>query len=320
MKIIEGELKEQQEILGYSSNSYKRKFKKSIPVYTLLLPAMLLLLVFHYAPIFGIVIAFKDYSPFLGVIGSKWVGFKYFKDFLYDKYFWRVIRNTLTINFYHLLFGFPFPIIFALFLNELRSNKFKKVVQTISYLPHFVSWVVVASIVTTVLSPSIGIVNGFLKNVFNIEPIYFLSKERYFRSILVISGIWKGFGMSSVYYIASLASIDQELYQAAAIDGAARLRQTWHITLPGLRNIIIVLLVINVGSIITIGFEQIYLLYNPLVYDVGDVISTYTYRLGIEKIQYSLTSAIGITQSAVNFLLVYSANRLSRVIAGWSLW
>ncbi|HOJ12465.1 MAG TPA: ABC transporter permease subunit [Clostridiales bacterium] len=302
------------------TQSFSTKFKKSIPIYMLLLPAMMLLLVFHYAPIFGIVIAFKNFSPFKGIIGSNWAGLKYFISFLTDENFWRVMRNTILINFYQLVFGFPFPIIFAIFLNELKSDKFKKVVQTVSYLPHFVSWVVVASIVTTVLSPSSGIINSFLKSVLNIEPIYFLVKQQYFRSILVVSSIWKGFGMSSVYYIASLASIDQELYQAAAIDGAARIRQTWHITLPGLRNIIIVLLVINIGSIITIGFEQIYLLYNPLVYDVGDVISTYTYRLGIEKVQYSLTSAIGITQSAVNFILVYTANRLSRVIAGWSLW
>jgi len=303
-----------------SAKSLSVKFRKSIPIYMLLIPAMLLLLVFHYAPIFGIVIAFKNFSPFKGVLGSKWVGIKYFINFLTDENFWRVMKNTILINFYQLAFGFPFPIIFALFLNELKSNKFKKVIQTVSYLPHFVSWVVVASIVTTVLSPSTGIINSFLKSVFNIDPIYFLVKQQYFRNILVVSSIWKGFGMSSVYYIASLASIDQELYQAAAIDGAARIRQTWHITLPGLRNIIIVLLVINIGSMITIGFEQIYLLYNPLVYDVGDVISTYTYRLGIEKTQYSLTTAIGITQSMVNFILVYTANRLSRVLAGWSLW
>lgn len=303
-----------------NTRNIRSRFKKSMPIYVLLLPAMLLLLVFHYAPIFGIIIAFKDFSPFKGILRSDWVGLKYFIEFLTDENFWRVMKNTIVINLLQLIFGFPFPIIFALFLNEIYSDKFKKVIQTISYLPHFVSWVVVASIVTTVLSPSTGIVNGFIKNFFNKEPIYFLVKEQYFRSILVVSSIWKGFGMSSVYYIASLSSIDQELYQASSIDGASRIRQTWHITLPGLRNIIIVLLILNIGSMITIGFEQIYLLYNPLVYNVGDVISTYTYRLGIEKVQYSLTSAIGITQSAVNFFLVYTANRLSRTVAGWSMW
>lgn len=310
--------------MSMTTSSYKKdlrqRFKKSLPIYVLLIPAMSLLLIFHYAPIFGIVIAFKDFSPFKGILGSSWAGFKYFGSFLSDENFWRVMRNTVLINIYQLAFGFPVPIIFALLLNEIRSNKFKKTVQTVSYLPHFVSWVVVASLVTTILSPTTGVVNSILQNIFNIEPVYFLAKQQYFRSILVVSGIWKGFGMSSVYYIASLASIDQELYQAAAIDGAGRLKQTWHITLPGLRNIIIVLLVINLGGMVTIGFEQVFLLYNSLVYDVGDVISTYTYRLGIEKTQYSLTTAIGLSQSVVNFALVYSANRISRAVAGWSLW
>ena len=307
-------------MINHKKPDLKTRFKKSIPIYMLLIPAMLLLLAFHYAPIFGIVIAFEDYSPFRGVFGSQWVWLKHFKLFLSDENFWRVMKNTVIINLYQLTFGFPFPIIFALFINELRSNRFKKVIQTISYLPHFLSWVVVASIVTTILSPSTGIINNVLTSVFQMDSIYFLAKPQYFRTILVVSSIWKNFGMSSVYYIASLASIDQELYQAAAIDGAGRLKQTWHITLPGLRNIIIVLLVINIGSLINIGFDQIYLLYNPLVYDVGDVISTYTYRMGIEKTQYSITAAIGITQSAVNFALVFSANKLSRLVAGWSLW
>jgi putative aldouronate transport system permease protein len=296
------------------------RLKKSVPVYMLLLPGVTLLILFHYFPIYGIVIAFKDFSPFRGIMGSTWVGFKYFAYFLQEAAFWKVLRNTVVINVYQLIFGFPVPIIFALLLNEVWSNRLKKVTQTISYLPYFISWVVVASLVTTILSPSTGIVNGLLENVFGIEPIYFLGRQKYFRSIIVISGIWKSFGFSSVYYIASLASIDANLYEAASIDGAGRLRQTWHITLPGLRNIIIVLLVLQVGSMINIGFEQLYLLGNPIVYEVGDVISTYVYRLGIENTQFSLTAAIGVTQSLVNFALVFGANRLARVVAGWSLW
>ncbi|MEA4822860.1 MAG: ABC transporter permease subunit [Clostridiaceae bacterium] len=229
------------------------------------------------------------------------------------------MSNTLIINLYKLIFEFPFPIFFALLLNELRSKHLKKLIQTVSYLPHFISWVIVASIVTAVLSPSGGLFNAMLR-AFGIEPIYFLAKAQYFRTILVVTDIWKGFGMGAVYYIAALSGIDQELYEAAAIDGAGRLRQTWHITLPGLRNIIVVLLVLRVGSMITIGFEQVFLLYNPMVYAVGDVISTYTYRLGIENTKYSLTTAIGLSQSVVNFMLVYTANRLARKVAGWSLW
>lgn len=300
--------------------SFSVRFKKAIPIYLLLLPSLALLIVFHYLPIFGIAIAFEDYSPVLGVFRSKLVGLKYFYQFLASAEFWRVMKNTILINIYSLIFGFPVPIIFALFLNELRSNKFKKLVQTISYLPHFISWVVVAGIVVSILSPSTGLINAILKNVLNVEPIYFLSKPRYFRSIVIIASIWKSFGMSAVYYIAALTSIDQELYAAAAIDGAGRLRQTWHITLPGLRLIIIVLLVLDVGSIISIGFDKIYLLYNPLLRDVGEVISTYTFNLGVVGTQYSLSSAIGLTQSIVNFILVFLANKLSKKIAGWSLW
>lgn len=189
-----------------------------------------------------------------------------------------------------------------------------------SYLPHFISWVVAASIVTSVLSPSTGVINIILKNIFHIEPIFFLAKKEYFRSIVVLSAIWKGFGMSAVYYLSALSSIDPGLYEAAYIDGAGKFRQTLHITLPGIKTIAVVLLVLNVGSIVTIGFEQIFLLYNPAVYDVGDVISTYTYRLGIEETRYSLTSAIGLTQSIVNFILVMAANRIAKAFAGWSLW
>jgi len=295
------------------------RMRAAIPIYVMLIPATVALILFHYLPIYGIIIAFKDFNPFKGVWGSPWVGFKHFEYFLTDPNFWRVMKNTLVINFLMLIFSFPFPIIFALFLNEITSNKFKRTVQTISYLPHFLSWVVVASMFTEMLSPGAGVVNSIIK-FFGGEPIYFLVQKNYFRTILVIQSTWKGFGMSAVYYIASLSGIDTELYEAAAIDGANRWKQTWHITLPGLRNIIVVLLVLQLGGMMTIGFDQIYLMYNPMVYDVGDVISTYTYRLGIENTQYSLTSAIGVSQSVVNFILVYGANRLSRAIAGWSLW
>lgn len=299
-----------------------RGFKKSrdLPIYALLLPGILLLFIFHYLPLFGIAIAFQDFVPFKGVTGSEWVGLKNFKYFLLDQKFWQVLKNTLEINILHIIFGFPVPVLFAILLNEIWSNKFKKVVQTVSYLPHFISWVIAAGIVTSILSPSTGIINMFLKNVLGKEPIHFLAESKYFRPVIVMSGIWKGFGMNAVYYLAALSSIDLQLYEASRIDGAGKLRQIWHITLPGIRNIAIVLLVLQVGSLVTIGFEQIFLLYNPLVYEVGDVISTYTYRLGIEQTRFSLTSAIGLTQSIVNFILVYSTNRLARTFAGWSLW
>ena len=319
MRVMEQKRKRKE---PYPEANVKLKFNanRDIPIYLLILPAALLLFVFHYLPIYGIVISFQDFSPFKGVLNSNWVGLKNFEHFLSDSNFWRVFKNTIIINLMQIIIGFPIPVMFAIFLNELWSNRFKKVVQTVSYLPHFVSWVVAASIITSALSPSSGLINKFLEGAFGIEPIYFLAKEEYFRLIIVISNVWKELGMQSVYYIAALASIDTELYEAAKMDGAGKIKQTIHITLPGLRSIIIVLLVLKVGRMVTIGFEQIFLLYNPLVYDVGDVISTYTYRLGIEQTRYSLTSAIGVTQSVVNFILVYAANKAARKIAGWSLW
>lgn len=309
-----------KELTPKADTKLKFKASRDIPVYLLILPAAFLLFVFHYLPIYGIVISFQEYSPFKGVLRSNWVGFVNFKHFLVDSNFWRVFKNTIVINIMQIVIGFPIPVIFAIFLNEIWSNRFKKIVQTVSYLPHFISWVVAASIITSALSPSSGIINKFLTGAFGIEPIYFLAKEQYFRFIIVLSNVWKELGMQSVYYIAALASIDTELYEAAKMDGAGRFKQTIHITLPGLRSIIIVLLVLKIGGLVTIGFEQIFLLYNPLVYDVGDVISTYTYRLGIEQTRYSLTSAIGLTQSVVNFILVYTANKAAKKVAGWSLW
>lgn len=301
-------------------NEHRFKRNRDLPIYGLLLPGILLLLVFHYLPMFGVVIAFQNFIPFKGIAGSDWVGLKNFVYFLNDSNFWRVMRNTLEINLMQIIFGFPVPIIFALLLNELWSAKFQKIIQTISYLPHFISWVIAAGIFTSILSPSSGIVNLFIKNILGMEPIHFLAIASFFRPIIIISAVWKGFGMNAVYYLAALSSIDVQLYEASRIDGAGKLRQTWHITLPGLKNITIVLLVLQVGSLVSIGFEQIFLMYNPLVYEVGDVISTYTYRLGIEQTRFSLTSAIGLSQSIVNFILVYSTNRLARVVAGWSLW
>lgn len=308
--------------MGLQSKSQRMHFKarRDVPLYLLLLPGVLLLLVFNYLPIYGIVMAFQDYSPFRGIIDSPWVGFKHFQAFLTDSSFWTVLKNTIIINLYSLIFGFPAPILFAILLNEISRTKFKKVVQTISYLPYFISWVVAASIVISVLSPTTGIVNRFLVEVFGMEPIYFITKKEYFRAIIVVSGIWKSIGMSSVYYISAITSIDTQLYEAAMIDGASRWKQTLHITLPGLSSIITVLLVLQVGSLFSIGFDQIFLLYNPMVYEVGDVISTYTYRLGIEQTQYSATTAIGLSQSVINFILVFFANRVARKLAGWSMW
>lgn len=298
----------------------KMSFKNELPIFLILLPGMILVLIFNYLPIYGVIIGFQDFKPFKGILGSEWVGFKHFKFFLTDSDFWRVIKNTLIINLYSILVDMPIPLIFALLINELKLLKTKKVFQTISYLPHFISWVIAAGMITAMLSPTSGVLNIFLSKCFGIEPIYFLANPKYFRSILVFSGVWKGFGMSSVYYLAAISSIDTQLYEATRIDGGNRWHQMWHITIPGVKNMFIILLILKVGRLMNIGFEQVFLLYNPLVYDVGDVISTYTYRLGIEQTQYSLTTAIGFTQSIINFILVYSTNKLSKALSGWALW
>jgi len=295
-------------------------FGRDIPLYAILSPALVLVLVFCYFPMYGVLIAFKDFSPFKGILGSPWVGLQYFKEFLNDSYFWNVMLNTLRINVLSLLFGFPAPIILALLLNEVVFIKFKKIVQTISYLPYFISWVVVASIANTILSPESGVVNILLVKVLHMEPIYFLTESKYFVAIIVLAGIWKGIGMSSIYYLAALSSIDPVLYDAAKIDGAGRLMQTLHITLPGLKNMITVLLVLNLGTMVSIGFENIFLFYNPLVYDVGDVISTYTYRLGLVNMQYSVTTAIGLAQSVINMVLILGSNFIAKKMGGWALW
>ena len=284
-----------------------------------MMPGLIYLIIFRYYPMYGILMAFKDFSFAKGIIASPWNDFANFKQLFQSTVFFDVLRNSVVLSVLRIVWGFPIPIILALLINEIRAMPYKRTTQTLMYLPHFISWVVAAGIITSALSPSTGIINQVL-NVFGVEPVFFLAKKEYFRVIIVLSAMWKELGMQAIYYIAALGSIDQQLYEAAYMDGAGKLKQIWHVTLPGLVPMIIVLLVLKVGSLVTIGFEQIFLLYNPLVYSVGDVLSTYTYRLGIENANFSLTASIGLTQSAVNFLLVYSANKIARKVVGWSLW
>jgi len=293
---------------------------RDIPLYLLLLPGFLVLLVFCYFPMYGIVIAFQNYSPYKGILGSAFVGLENFRYFLTDEGFWRVFKNTLIISSYFLIFGFPAPIILALALNEVKNLSFKRISQTISYLPYFVSWVVVASLAISILSPESGLLNYFLKNIFGITPKYFLGESKYFRSVLTITAIWKDIGISSVYYLATLSAIDPQLYEAAEIDGANAFQKVIYISIPSLRFIAIILLLLQVGNVLNVSFEQVFLLSTPLVYDVGDVISTYTYRMGINQAQFSKTTAIGLSQSIISFGLVYSANKLSKKVTGWSMW
>ncbi|WP_127579518.1 ABC transporter permease [Paenibacillus koleovorans] len=282
-----------------------------LSLYLLFAPTFLFLFVFNYIPMYGIIISFQKYSIYKGILGSDWIGFENFRYFLNDPKFWSIMKNTLLINFYDIVFGFTAPIVFALLANELYQKTFKRVMQTISYLPHFLSWIVVAGIFTQVLSPSTGIFNIFI-GWFGFEPHYFMADPSIFRGILVYADIWKSVGWSAILYFAVIAGIDSSLYEAAWIDGASRWRQVIHITIPHMMPMIVLLFLLKLASIFGIGFERVFLMQNPLVYEVSDVISTYVYRTGIESSQYSLTTAISFAQSILNFILLISSNYISK--------
>ncbi|MFK7691979.1 ABC transporter permease [Paenibacillus sp. HJGM_3] len=293
--------------------------KTQFSLFLLLAPTLLLVVVFKYIPMYGVSIAFQDFSPFRGITGSPWVGMKHVIHFLTDETFWRVMGNTLILNFYDLIFGFTAPIIFAILANELVSTTFKRITQTISYLPHFLSWVVVSGFFYQVLSPDGGLLNAML-GWFGIEPVFFMTEKELFRGIVVSVGIWKEVGWSAILYFAVIAGIDSSLYEAAKVDGASRLRQIWHITLPGMVPMIVLLLLLRLSNLFEIGFERIFLLQNPLVIEVSDVISTYVYRIGLQNSQYSLTTAIGFVQSVLGFLMLITANRVSKKLVGVGLY
>jgi len=284
------------------------EYKKSKYLFLMLVPTLLWYAIFHYGPLYGVQLAFKDFSPIRGIWGSPWVGLEHFKFlFFQSPDFLRIFRNTVLISLYNLVFGFPAPIILALLLNELRFKVFKRVAQSISYIPHFFSWVVLAGIITVMLSPSEGPVNYLLKMV-GLEPIYFLADSQYFRSTLVATGIWKEIGWGTIIYLAALAGVDPTLYEAAKIDGASRAKQTWYITLPSILPVITIMFILSLGSILNAGFDQIFNLYNPAVYDVADIIDTYVYRAGILGAQFGLTTAVGLFKNIIGITLVLTTN------------
>lgn len=296
------------------------KIKRDKYLYLLLLPSVIWYLLFHYKPIYGLVIAFQDFSLFKGILGSEWIGFENFETFFHSAYFLRNLRNTFLINIYSLIFSFPIPIILALLFNEVKNLKFRKGVQTIMYLPHFISTVIVVGIVTNFLSPESGIINLIL-NKFGFEKIYFLTRPEWFRKIYISMGIWKSAGFNSIIYLAALAGVNPQLYEAAVIDGASKWRQMLHVTLPGIMPTIIIMLILRIGNLLNVGFESIILLYQPVTYETADVISTYVYRTGIQQDNnYGLAAAAGLFNSVVSFVLVVSANKFSRKFSETSLW
>jgi len=287
--------------------------KRHWPIYLMALPVIAYYTIFHYGPMYGLQIAFKDFSPAKGIWGSAWVGFRHFESFFNGIYFWRLLRNTVLINLYELLFGFPASIVLALLLNEIRQAIFKRVVQTISYLPHFISIVVVAGMMVDFLGRT-GLVNQILGS-FGVEPIDFLKEAGWFRFLFVSSGIWQGIGWGSIIYLAAIATIDPTLYEAARMDGASRWKQTIHITIPGIMPTITILFILNMGSMLTVGSEKVLLLYNPLTYETADVISTYVYRKGVLEASYSFTVAVGLFNSVVSFILIVAANSISKRVS-----
>ena len=288
-------------------------------LYLMLIPVIAYYVVFHYVPMYGAQIAFKDYKFNLGIIRSPWVGFEHFQYLFSLRSFKEIFRNTILISTYKLIFGFPAPIILAILLNELRIIPYKKAVQTISYLPHFLSWVILAAIFTQLLSPSTGALNILLTKL-GFEPIFFLGDKSWFRSVLVFTSVWKGVGWGSIIYLASIAGINPEIYEAAIVDGAGRMRRIWHVTLPGLTPVITILLIFAIGRLTLDDFDQIFNLYNPSVYSVGDVISTYTYRKGLVDLQYSFAAAVGLFQNAISLVLIVIVNWVTKRFNEFGIW
>ncbi|MGI6671771.1 MAG: ABC transporter permease [Christensenellales bacterium] len=288
--------------------------------YVLALAVLAYYILFHYVPMSGAIIAFKDFSPRRGIWGSNWVGLKHFEGFFGSFYFSRVVKNTLVISLSTLVFSFPLPVLFALSINEVKSHTFKKTVQTISYMPHFISMVVVCSMVRLFTAGDSFIVQIMTFFGYDNTGANLLNDKSMFVPIYVISGIWQNLGWDCIIYLAALTAIDPELYEAARVDGANRLRQTLHVTIPGILGTVIMLLILRIGSLMSVGHEKIILLYNERVYETADVISSYVYRRGLVQGDWSFGTAVGLFNSVINFVLVLSANALSNRISGYGLW
>ena len=293
-------------------------FSQNWELYLMILPVLAYYIIFCYVPMYGSVIAFQDYSPGKGITGSTWVGMRHFIDFWTSPDFGRIIKNTLNISIVMLIFGFTSPIILALLMNELRQPRLKRVTQTISYMPHFISIVVICGMIKDFVSAN-GMISHMLSPLIG-ENVDMLTREKMFVPIYVISGIWQGIGWNSIIYVAALSGIDVQLYEAAKIDGAGKWSQMRYVTIPGIMPTIIIMLILQIGSLLSVGYEKIILLYNPLIYSTSDVISTYVYRMGFDGQQWSYTTAVGLFNSVINFLLLVSANKISKKFNDTSLW
>ncbi|MFC5451878.1 ABC transporter permease [Paenibacillus aestuarii] len=297
---------------------FKRDFVLNKYLYLMMVPVLAYYVTFHYAPMYGAIIAFKEYAPMKGILGSDWVGLDNFKAFFGSYYFWRILKNTVLISLYSLCFEFPAPIILAILINELTNKRFQRFVQTVTYMPYFISLVVICGMIKD-FTNSGGVINT-LFTYFGANDTAMLQKPELFRSIYILSEIWQKIGWESIIYLAALMSIDQEQYEAARIDGASRWKQIWHITLPGILPTISIMFILRVGNLLNVGWEKIILLYNPSTYDTADVISSFVYRKGLLEFGWSYSSAVGLFNSVINLLLLIAANRLSRKMSENSLW
>ncbi|WP_413409141.1 ABC transporter permease [Paenibacillus amylolyticus] len=283
-------------------SNYKQ-FIRNVPLHLMILPGLLIIIVFGYIPMAGLSIAFQNFSPIAGFKNMNWVGLDNFR-YLFDlPGFSQVVWNTVFISTMKIVSGLVIPVLVALLLNEVRKTGFKRTIQTVIYMPHFFSWVILAGIIVDVLSPSTGIVNLLLKAV-GIDPIQFLASNEWFPYILVITDQWKEFGFGTIIYLAALTNIDKSLYEASVMDGAGRWKQTWHITLPGIRPIVILMVTLSLGNVLNGGFDQVFNLYNPLVYESGDILDTMIYRIGLQDAQYSVSTALGLIKSVVSFIFI----------------
>lgn len=293
-------------------------FRRYRAIYIMLIPVIAYYLIFCYWPMYGVTIAFKNYKPRLGIIKSPWVGFAHFQSFFSSLYFGRLLRNTVLISLYSLLFGLPIPIIFAILLNEVKNPLYKKTIQTVTYLPHFITTVIICSLILQFTNA-----DGFITKIVNRitgDTMSLIGDYRRFRTIYVLSGIWQGFGWGSIIYLAAMMGINPELYEAAHIDGANKLRQILHVTLPGISSTIVIMFILSCGGLMNVGWEKTFLLQSPLTYETSDVISTYVYRKGFEDMDYSYSAAVGFFNSVINILLLATANLMSRKLSETSLW
>ena len=288
-------------------------------LYLLMVPGIAYYIIYHYVPMFGLVIAFKKYNLMKGLWGSEWVGFDNFRTIFASPEFPSLVRNTLLISVYRILFNMLPDVMLALILNEIRAPWFKRIVQTITYGPHFLSWIIVYGLVFSFFAPGAGLVTTFFRDM-GWGELDVLTNSDYFRSLLVTSDIWKSTGFGAIIYLAALASINHELYEAAVVDGAGRWRQLWHITLPGIREVFILLLILRIGHIMDAGFEQVYIFLNARVYDVGDILDTWIFRRGIEQMEFSVPAAMGVFKSVIGLVLVIGANKLAKKVGGSGIW